>query len=192
MCKLLHKVYTNSKLGCEPVIYIYFILFLNQEISKITQIWTRQKQNFPKFSIFLGLKTISCQSISTHINYLGFYHYLPHQNSIFFIGKFSPNLNNLNNMIVTYTKDFSSQKMDQIRQISKKRKIQIAKFLVGSQEYRKVLFFKLSYLIYNQIWLNYFWNDRQFHQFGCITKSLQETLHHKSVNIFSKMKKWTI
>jgi hypothetical protein len=63
-------------------------------------------------------------------------------------------------MIVTYTKDFSSQKMDQIRQISKKRKIQIAKFLVGSQEYRKVLFFKLSYLIYNQIWLNYFQNDR--------------------------------
>ncbi len=47
-------------------------------------------------------------------------------------------------MIVTYTKDFSSLKMDQICQISKKRKIQIAKLLVGSQEYRRVFFKKLS------------------------------------------------
>jgi hypothetical protein len=63
-------------------------------------------------------------------------------------------------MIVTYTKDFSSLKMDQICQISKKRKIQIAKFLVGSQEYRKVLFFPTFVSnIYNQIWLNYFRND---------------------------------
>jgi len=69
---------------------------------------------------------------------------LPHQNNVSFIGKFSPNLNDLKNMIVTYTKDFSSLEMDQICQISKKRKIQIAKLLVGSQEYRRVFFKKLS------------------------------------------------
>jgi hypothetical protein len=48
--------------------------------------------------------------------------------SVFFLkGEISPNLD-LKNMISTFTKDFSLEKMAQIHQISKK-KIQIARFL---------------------------------------------------------------
>jgi hypothetical protein len=48
-------------------------------------------------------------------------------------------------------------------------------FKESSQEYRRILYFTflLSYLVYSQIWLNYFLDD---HHFGYITKSLKETL----------------
>jgi hypothetical protein len=70
----------------------------------------------------LGQKTIIRNCISTHIPYLGLYHYLPHQNNISFIGKFSPNLNDLKNMIVTYTKDFSVKKWTKFARFQRKEK----------------------------------------------------------------------
>jgi hypothetical protein len=128
-------------LGWEPVFFIPFLIKKISKLARLLKFRLDKKQIFPNFSKFFWLKIISCKIISTHIPYLGLYDYLPHQNNVSFIGKFSPKLNDLKNMIVTYTKDFFSLKMDQICQISKKRKIQIAKFLVGSQEYKKVLFF---------------------------------------------------
>ncbi len=41
-----------------------------------------------------------------------------------------------------------------------------------SQEYDKILFFLLSYLVCSQIWLNDFLDD---HHLGCFTKSLRKT-----------------
>jgi hypothetical protein len=46
------------------------------------------------------------------------------------------------------------KKIAQIHQISKE-KIKI-KSPEGSQEYRRILFFLLSYLVFSQIWLNVF------------------------------------
>jgi hypothetical protein len=58
-------------------------------------------------------------------------------------------------------KGFFIEKVVRIRQISKRNKIQIARFLqqvpVGSEEYRRILiFFLLTYLACSQNWLNYF------------------------------------
>jgi hypothetical protein len=59
----------------------------------------------------------------------------------------------------------------------KKIKSKFPEFLwwvpVGSQEYRRIFFPLLPYLVCSQIWLNYFLNDCHF---DYITKSLKETL----------------
>jgi len=61
-------------------------------------------------------------------------------------------------MIPTYTKDFSWGENDpnspdfEIKKNKKNSQI----FMVGSQEYKKFLFFfQLSYLVCSQIWLNH-------------------------------------
>jgi hypothetical protein len=71
------------------------------------------------------------------------------------------------------------KKMAQIPQILKKHFPNCQILMISSvsnQEYRKILFFFiLSYLVCNQIWLNYFLDD---HHFDYITKSLKETMGH--------------
>jgi len=65
------------------------------------------------------------------------------------------------------------EKMAQIPEILKKHFPNCQILMISSvsnREYRKILFFFiLSYLVYNQIWLNYFLDD---HHFDYITKSL--------------------
>jgi hypothetical protein len=81
-------------------------------------------------------------------------------------------------MIWTYTKDFPWKKMTQIRQISKFFNSRSPDFYdkvpVGSQEYRKILFFfLLSYLICSQIWLNHLLDN---HHLCYINKFKKRTL----------------
>jgi len=60
----------------------------------------------------------------------------------------------LKNTIFTIAKDFHGKKIAQIHQVSKEKiKIESPE---GSQEYRRILFFLLSYLVFSQIWLYVF------------------------------------
>ncbi len=82
----------------------------------------------------------------------------------FFFDKFSPKFN-MKNMILTYTKDFSWEKMTQNDQILIfdfwffffKSPDFYDKFQYVAKNIERLLFFILSYLECSQIWLNYFW-----------------------------------
>ncbi len=91
-------------------------------------------------------------------------------------------------MILTYTKDFSWKKINQNLSNFEKFFLQIARFYDQFKYVAKniegLCLFSTHYLIFRQIWLNYFVND---HHFGYITNSLKETLtyiHWKS-NVFT-------
>ncbi len=59
LCKLLHKVYTDSKLGWEPVFFISFFYKKIQQISKITQIYRLDRNKiFQNFPFFWGKKPL--------------------------------------------------------------------------------------------------------------------------------------
>jgi hypothetical protein len=86
----------------------------------------------------------------------------------------------LQNMILTYTKDFSRKKIVQICQISNfknsKSPESCDNFQRVPKNIKRFCYFGLSsYLLCNQIWLNYFLDDRHF---GYITKSLKAVLLH--------------
>jgi hypothetical protein len=59
--------------------------------------------------------------------------------------------------------------------------------------YRRIVYlfisFSFSYLVCNQIWLNYIMNDRHF---GYITKSLKETLSGKHFLVFLKIARFNL
>jgi hypothetical protein len=75
-------------------------------------------------------------------------------------------------MISTYAKDFSWEKKGpnspsfQIKKNPNHHSLMINNFLKGSQEYRRIVFkffFNIpSYLLCNQIWLNYFMDNPHF------------------------------
>jgi hypothetical protein len=83
---------------------------------------------------------------------------------VFFLGKILPNVN-LKNMILTYAKDISWKKCPKFSRF-------LWELTVGSQEYRRILGFSLSYLVCNQIRLNISW----MMSFSYITKLKIRTL----------------
>ncbi len=90
--------------------------------------------------------------------------------SVSFTGEFLP-IFDLENMVSTYRKDFSWENGPKFGRhwiFFFKLPDLYDKFQVDSQNIEQFYFLLLSYLVYYQIWLNYFENDRHF---GYITKS---------------------
>jgi hypothetical protein len=95
-------------------------------------------------------------------------------------------------MISTYTKDFifheeNDPNSPDYEELFFKSPDFYDKFQQVAKNIKGFCFFfvLLSYLLYNQIWLNYFLNDRHF---GYITKSLKKRAMSPSINL----KGWTV